>query len=77
VTELKGGVLRALVGMVGSRPSVVVPRSPCSRRQAPAGWRDRSHRTADDPTAVRIEHDRQIEKACPGRNVSDVGDPLL
>ena len=35
----------------------------------------RGHRPADDATAVGIEHDREIQKARPGRNVGDVGDP--
>jgi hypothetical protein len=30
------------------------------------------HRPADDPTAERIEHDRQIEEAGPRRNVGDI-----
>lgn len=32
----------------------------------------------DQPTIRRlknVEHDREIQKACPGRNVGDVGDP--
>ena len=39
------------------------------------GGEGRGHRPADDAAAVRIEHDRQIEEARPGRNVGDVGDP--
>jgi hypothetical protein len=35
----------------------------------------RGHRPADDPTAARIQHDRKVEKACPGRDVGDVGHP--
>ena len=35
----------------------------------------RGHRPADDAAAVGIEHHREIQKSCPGRNVSDVGDP--
>ena len=35
----------------------------------------RGHRPADNATAIRIEHDREIEKACPCRDVGDVGDP--
>ncbi len=33
------------------------------------------HRPADDPTTEDIEHDRQIEKAHPRRNIGDVRDP--
>ena len=33
------------------------------------------HRPAHDATAERIEHDRQIEKARPCRNVGDIGHP--
>ena len=35
------------------------------------------HRPADDAAAPHVEHDRQIEKAGPGRHVRDVGDPQL
>lgn len=35
------------------------------------------HGPADDPTTERIEHCREIQKACPRRHVHDVGDPEL
>jgi hypothetical protein len=35
----------------------------------------RGHRPADNATAEGVEHDGEIDKACPGRNVGDVGDP--
>jgi hypothetical protein len=35
----------------------------------------RGHRPADDTTAIRIEHDGEIEKAGPCRNVGDIGHP--
>jgi hypothetical protein len=40
-------------------------------------WRGErgGHRPADDAATVRIEHDSQIEKASPGRNVGDIGHP--
>jgi hypothetical protein len=44
---------------------------------SPAITATRGHPAADDPTAAGIEHDRHIEKARPGRNVGDVGDPQL
>ena len=33
------------------------------------------HRPADNPTAERIEHNRQVEEAGPGRNVRDISHP--
>ena len=41
------------------------------------GAQMRRHRPADDAPAPRIEHDGEIEKAGPGRDVGDVGDPEL
>jgi len=41
------------------------------------GGESRGHRPANDATAAGIEHDRQIKKARPGRNVGNVGDPQL
>jgi hypothetical protein len=35
----------------------------------------RRHRPADDAAAERIECDRQLEEAGPGRNVGDIGHP--
>ncbi len=35
----------------------------------------RGHRPADNATAEGIEHDREVEKARPCRNVGDAGDP--
>jgi hypothetical protein len=69
------GVLRALVGVMDH-----AVRAPRRERHVegvehqPRGQRCR-HRPADDPSAVGIEHDREIEKARPGRNVGDVGYP--
>src|SRR5450755_376387 len=33
------------------------------------------HGPADDPAAERVEHHRQVKKAGPGRDVSDIGNP--
>src|SRR5271165_2121944 len=35
------------------------------------------HRPADDAPAVSVKHDREIQEACPGRDVGDVGNPEL
>ena len=34
-----------------------------------------THRPANDAATVRIEHDSEIEKARPCRNIGDIGDP--
>ena len=31
------------------------------------------HRPADDPPCTHVENDREEQKACPGRYISDVG----
>ena len=35
----------------------------------------RRHRPADDAAAKDVEHDGEVEKARPGRDLRDVGDP--
>lgn len=35
------------------------------------------HRPTDDATAVNIEHDSQVKKRAPRRNVGDVSHPEL
>ena len=41
------------------------------------GAQMRLDRPADDLARPHIEYDRQIQKARPGRNVSDIGNPQL
>ncbi len=40
-----------------------------------AGGQTGAHRPADDPAGEEIEHDREIEPALAGRDVSNVGQP--
>jgi hypothetical protein len=55
-------------------------RSSCRQRHVQStqhqlvGKRGR-HRPADDATAIRIEHDREIQKARPCRNIGDFSNP--
>jgi hypothetical protein len=72
VAELDRGVLRTLVGVMdhlGGPPRQ--KRNVQSVKHQLRGKRG-CHRPADDAATVRIEHDSQIEKACPGRDVGDV-----
>ena len=73
--ERDRGILRALVGVVDH-----VPRPPRHQRHVQRIEHELrgecgGHRPADDPPAEGIEHDGEIEKARPRRNVGDVGDP--
>ena len=75
VTELDRGVLRTLVGVMDhARGPPRQKRHVQSVKHQLRGERG-GHRPADDAATVRIEHDSKIEKAGPGRNVGDVGDP--
>ena len=75
VAELDRGVLRTLVGVMDHA------RGPSRQKRHVQSvkhqWRGErgGHRPADDAAMVRIEHDSQIEKAGPGRNVGDIGHP--
>jgi len=45
------------------------------RRKHDIGVQRQRHRPANDPPAEGVEHDGEVEKAGPGWNVGDVGDP--
>ena len=74
-TEFDRGILRPLVGVMDHLPG------PSCRQRHVQGIEHqlfgecRGHRPADNATAIRIEHDREIEKAYPCRDVGDVSDP--
>ena len=45
------------------------------RGQNQLGAQMRLHRPADDAARIHVEHDRQIQKSRPRRDVGDIGDP--
>jgi len=69
VAELNGGVLRALVGVVDHALRSSHRERHVQGVEHQPGGEGRSHRPADDPTAARIKHHCQVEKAGPGWNV--------
>jgi hypothetical protein len=75
MAELDRGVLRTLVGVMDH--AARSPRHQChiERIEHQLSGKHRRHRPADDTTAIRIEHHREIQKARPGRNIDDVGNP--
>ena len=75
LAELDRGILRALIRMVdhAARPPLLERHVEGVEHDLPV--QGARHRPAHDPTAERIEHDRQIEEASPGRNIRDIGHP--
>jgi hypothetical protein len=67
--------LRTLIGVVDD----TLGSAHCERHVQSAkhqlGGQCRGHRPADDPTAAGIEHDREIQKPRPRRNVGYVSYP--
>ena len=75
MAELDRGVLRTLIGVM-DHPSGWSPQQrhvQGIKHQLP-GERA-GHRPADDAAAKGVEHDGEVDKARPGRDVGNVGDP--
>ena len=75
LAELDRGVLRTLVGMMDHARGPPRRQRHVQSIEHQLAGKCRRHRPADNAAAERIEHDGEIEKACPGRNVGDVGHP--
>jgi hypothetical protein len=73
--ELDRCVLRNLIRVMDHARAP--PRHECHVQaiKHQLGGECRGHRPADDVTAIRVEHDREIQKARTFRNVGDVGHP--
>ena len=57
----------------GGRPALA--KGHVERLENQFGAQMSGHGPADDTAAESVEHHRQVEKARPGRDISDIGDP--
>src|SRR5271167_2095714 len=73
--EGERGVLTALVGMMDAPGRTALSERHVERLEHQLGAQIDLHCPAHDLAAEGVEHHRQIEKAGPGRNVSDIGHP--
>ena len=75
VAEGDGCVLRALIRMVDHAFRLADGERHVQRRKHDIGVQRQRHRPANNPSAEGVEHDGEVEKAGPGWNAGDVGDP--
>jgi len=75
VAESDGRVLRALIRMVDHASRLADRERHVQRRKHNVGVQRQRHRPANDPPAEHVENDGEVEKAGPGWNKSDIGDP--
>ena len=67
--------LGALIGMMNHAGWAALVKRQVERLEDQFSAQMGRHRPADDPAAEDIHHHRQVEKAGPGRDVSDIRDP--
>jgi hypothetical protein len=81
--ELKGSSLRrslesalyTLIGVMDDASGSTYCQCHVQSAKHQLGGQCRGHRPADDPTAAGIEHDREVEKPRPCRNVGYICHP--
>jgi hypothetical protein len=75
LAEGERGVLAALVGMMDHAGCAPLRERHVQRLEHQLGAQVSLHGPANDASAERVEDHGEIEKAGPGRDVGDVGDP--
>ena len=75
LAERVAGVLAALIRVMDDRRGGALRDRHVQGRQNQLRSQVRLHRPAHDAPRIHIEHHGQIQKARPGRNVGDVGNP--
>ena len=68
-------ILAALVGVMDHGGGPALAKGHVERFEDQFGAQMSGHGPAHDAAAESVEHHRQVEKARPGRNVSDIGNP--
>jgi len=75
IAGLDRSILRALIRVVDYAVRPPLPERHLKGIEHELRVQGGRHRPADNPTAERIQHNRQVEEAGPGRNVRDISHP--
>src|SRR5580658_2489560 len=75
LAERVAGVLAPTIGVMDDTTGLSLRDRHLQRLQNQFGAQVRFHRPAHDPARIHIQHDRQIQKSGPARNVGDISHP--
>lgn len=70
-------ILRALVAVMNDIVGSALVQRHVQGIEHEVGFQVRLHGPADHSVTPRIDDDRQVQEAAPGRDIGDVGDPEL